>query len=55
MLRENQNWADLVITVDMDGFKLLELAGLEMDLLSYYHEIVTPFITSFRSLSRDNI
>lgn len=36
MLRENRNKYDLVITdvnmPDVDGFKLLELVGLEMDL-----------------------
>ena len=36
MLRENRNKYDLVISdvnmPDIDGFKLLELVGLEMDL-----------------------
>lgn len=56
MLRENRNMVDLVISdvnmPDMDGFKLLELVGLEMDLpvISKHRQFPLYFVYVFGTL-----
>lgn len=56
MLRENRNMVDLVISdvnmPDMDGFKLLELVGLEMDLpvISKHRQFHLYFVYVFGTL-----
>ena len=55
LLRENKNGYDIVISdvhmPDMDGFKLLELIGLEMDLPVISKFPVTVASDGFNDLS----
>lgn len=57
LLRENKDNYDIVISdvqmPDMDGFKLLEIIGLEMDLpviSKWTHYVIISFFLSFVNL-----